>query len=134
MIPITSLLVKRSSPLAIIATGTLRIFSSVAGLPAGRNSIPTLSVLYLMATYCVAAGGSASGLAAGHKDGRDNRNPRSHAGELKGLPLRLYAASLHMTEHLPAFALVAALAQTMAADDAGIVGLLGVHVLLKCFV
>jgi hypothetical protein len=39
-----------------------------------------------------------------------------------------------MTEHLPAFALVAALAQTMAADDAGIVGLLGVHVLLKCFV
>lgn len=61
-----------SSPLVMLTTGTLGTFSVIAGLSAGRNTTSTLSVLCVITTYCIAAGGSASGLAAGHRYGRDN--------------------------------------------------------------
>lgn len=82
-------------------------------------------------------------LASGHLCGCDNRYPRRYVAELTGLPLRIYSAHVHMMEHLGGYTLMVALlvvgtraAGGVAADsDEGVVvGLLGLHVVLKVFV
>lgn len=56
------------------------------------------------------------------------------AGLKEGLPLRLYSAHYHLMEMFPGWAVVAALAQGIAPHDQGVVNLLGLHVVAKCFV
>jgi len=58
-------------------------------------------------------------------------DPRAQDAQLRGLPLRLKSAHLNMVESFPSFAVVAALAQTMAPADPQIRNLLGLHVLTK---
>jgi uncharacterized MAPEG superfamily protein len=131
-VPVVGFLARPNGFIYRLITTPLRAFTYAAGLPANAT-IPALSTLYVIGTYVFAAAGSASGIGAGQLEGRDNHHPRAGLHNLKGLPLRLHSAHSHMMEHLPGFALVAALAQFIAPNDR-IVALLGLHVVLKIFV
>lgn len=67
-------------------------------------------------------------------EGLDNNAPRAHLHKLSGLPLRLRSAHYGLAENFPAFALAAALAQSIGAGDRVVINLLGLHALLKMFV
>ena len=54
--------------------------------------------------------GSAAGVDAGNKEGRDNAHPRAQEKNLTGLPLRLVSAHKQIVETFSGFAVTAALA------------------------
>lgn len=99
-----------------------------------KSKIAALSALYLTMTYAFSGAAGAAGVDAGNKEGRDNNYPRPQVQNLKGLPLRLHSAHYHMMEKFPGFVLAAALAQSMAPGDQGLINLLGLHVISKVFV
>ena len=70
----------------------------------------------------------------GHEKGLDNNHPRTQRRSLKGLPLRLHSAHYNLLENFPAWAVVAALSADYAPGNQHIINLLGLHVLVKCFV
>lgn len=103
--------------------------------PTSTNKIATLATLYLTVTYALSGAASAAGINSAYAEGRDNNYPRKQVVGLKeGLPLRLYSAHYHLMEMFPGWAVVAALAQGIAPGDQGVVNLLGLHVVVKCFV
>ncbi len=68
------------------------------------------------------------------KEGIDVNHCRKYINLLDGLPLRMRSAHYNLIENFPAFALAAAMAQTLAPNDAQIVNLLGFHVMTKLLV
>jgi len=61
-------------------------------------------------------------------------DPRQHVGSMTGLPLRLRSAHYHLMEMFPGFAVAALLTQVLAPNNAQLVNLLGLHVILKTLV
>lgn len=61
-------------------------------------------------------------------------DPRKQPSDLRGLPLRLRSAHANLMEVFPAFALVAALTQSLAPTNQVLINLLGLHVAIKSFV
>lgn len=53
---------------------------------------------------------------------------------MTGLPLRLRSAHYHLMEMFPGFAVAALLTQVLAPNNAQLVNLLGLHVILKTLV
>ncbi|KAK8076313.1 hypothetical protein PG994_003585 [Apiospora phragmitis] len=96
--------------------------------------IPALSALYLFVSYGASGALSAAGQAMAQRDGLDLSHPRRRLAQLEGLPLRLYSAHANLLDNFPAYALAAALTQSLRPGDGHLVGLLGLHVLAKVFV
>lgn len=117
-------------------TSTLtHLIPSSSPTASSTNKIATLATLYLTVTYALSGAASAAGINSAYAEGRDNNYPRKQVVGLKeGLPLRLYSAHYHLMEMFPGWAVVAALAQGIAPHDQGVVNLLGLHVVVKCFV
>ncbi|EMF08943.1 uncharacterized protein SEPMUDRAFT_111426 [Sphaerulina musiva SO2202] len=117
-------------------TSTLtHLIPSSSPTSSSTNKIATLATLYLTVTYALSGAASAAGINSAYAEGRDNNYPRKQVVGLKeGLPLRLYSAHYHLMEMFPGWAVVAALAQGIAPHDQGVVNLLGLHVVAKCFV
>lgn len=117
-------------------TSTLtHLIPSSSPTSSSTNKIATLATLYLTVTYALSGAASAAGINSAYAEGRDNNYPRRQVVGLKeGLPLRLYSAHYHLMEMFPGWAVVAALAQGIAPHDQGVVNLLGLHVVVKCFV
>ena len=137
-IPLTSWVAQPNGMLEKAVNG---VCSSVAFLSsAGSTSkvsqggkIAALSALYITMTYALSGAGSAAGVDAGNKEGRDNAHPRKQVKNLEGLPLRLHSAHYNLMEMFPGFALSAALTQALAPGDQQLINLLGLHVLSKVF-
>ena len=137
-IPLTSWV---TQPNGVLEKAVNGVCSSVAFLSsAGSNSkvsqggkIAALSALYITMTYALSGAGSAAGVDAGNKEGRDNAHPRKQVKNLEGLPLRLHSAHYNLMEMFPGFALSAALTQALAPGDQQLINLLGLHVLSKVF-
>lgn len=116
-------------------TSTLTHLIPSSSPTTSTNKIATLATLYLTVTYALSGAASAAGINSAYAEGRDNNYPRKQVVGLKeGLPLRLYSAHYHLMEMFPGWAVVAALAQGIAPHDQGVVNLLGLHVVVKCFV
>lgn len=116
-------------------TSTLTHLIPSSSPTSSTNKIATLATLYLTVTYALSGAASAAGINSAYAEGRDNNYPRKQVVGLKeGLPLRLYSAHYHLMEMFPGWAVVAALAQGIAPRDQGVVNLLGLHVVVKCFV
>lgn len=116
-------------------TSTLTHLIPSSSPTTSTNKIAALATLYLTVTYALSGAASAAGINAAYAEGRDNNYPRKQVAGLKeGLPLRLYSAHYHLMEMFPGWAVVAALAQGIAPEDQGVVNLLGLHVVAKCFV
>lgn len=116
-------------------TSTLTHLIPSSSPTSSTNKIATLATLYLTVTYALSGAASAAGINSAYAEGRDNNYPRKQVAGLKeGLPLRLYSAHYHLMEMFPGWAVVAALAQGIAPHDQGVVNLLGLHVVAKCFV
>lgn len=98
------------------------------------GKIAALAGLYIAVTYAISGAGSAAGVDAGNKEGRDNNYPRKQVAGLTGLPLRLHSAHYNLLEMFPSWAIVAALTQAIAPADQSLINLLGLHVLSKVFV
>lgn len=138
-IPLTSWVTQPNSIIEKAVNGVIGTVALLAS--AGSTStipqsgkIAALAGLYITVTYAFSGAGSAAGVDAGNKEGRDNNHPRAQVASLKGLPLRLHSAHYHLMEMFPGFALTAALAQAMAPGDQTLINLLGLHVIAKCFV
>nr|POE93293.1 hypothetical protein CFP56_19305 [Quercus suber]POF19560.1 hypothetical protein CFP56_76639 [Quercus suber] len=137
-VPVTSFLTQRNGLLERAVNG---VCHSVAWLgTAGATStvaqtgkIAALSTLYITVTFALSGAASVGGQAASRKQGLNNKHPRANTANLRGLPLRLYSAHYNLMEMFPGFALTAALAQTIAPGDQGLINLLGLHVLAKVF-
>lgn len=116
-------------------TSTLTHLIPSSSPTTSTNKIATLATLYLTVTYALSGAASAAGINSAYAEGRNNNYPRKQVVGLKeGLPLRLYSAHYHLMEMFPGWAVVAALAQGIAPHDQGVVNLLGLHVVVKCFV
>lgn len=139
-IPLTSYITQPNSILeksinGLTSTLTHLIPSSSPTPSTSTNKIAALATLYLTVTYALSGAASAAGINSAYAEGRDNNYPRKQVAGLKeGLPLRLYSAHYHLMEMFPGWAVVAALAQGIAPEDQGVVNLLGLHVVVKCFV
>lgn len=139
-IPLTSYITQPNSIFekslnGLTSTLTHLIPSSSSSTTTSTNKIATLATLYLTVTYALSGAASAAGINSAYAEGRDNNYPRKQVAGLKeGLPLRLYSAHYHLMEMFPGWAVVAALAQGIAPHDQGVVNLLGLHVVVKCFV
>lgn len=139
-IPLTSYITQPNSIFekslnGLTSTLTHLIPSSSPTTTTSTNKIATLATLYLTVTYALSGAASAAGINSAYAEGRDNNYPRKQVVGLKeGLPLRLYSAHYHLMEMFPGWAVVAALAQGIAPHDQGVVNLLGLHVVVKCFV
>lgn len=138
-IPLTSWITQPNSLVEKAVNGVISTIAFVGS--AGSTSvvpqtgkIAALGALYITMTYAISGAGSAAGVDAGNKEGRDNNHPRAQVKNLRGLPLRLHSAHYHLMEMFPGFAMSAALAQTMAPGDQTLINLLGLHVIAKCFV
>ncbi|KXT02931.1 hypothetical protein AC578_10600 [Pseudocercospora eumusae] len=138
-IPLTSWI---AQPNGLVEKAVNGVVNSVAFLgSAGSTSsvaqtgkIAALAALYTTVTYALSGAGSAAGVDAGNKEGRDNNHPRSQVKNLRGLPLRLHSAHYHLMEMFPGWAISAALTQAIAPGDQALINLLGLHVIAKCFV
>lgn len=137
-IPLTSYITQPNSILEKSLNGltsTLTHLIPSSSPTSSTNKIATLATLYLTVTYALSGAASAAGINSAYAEGRDNNYPRKQVVGLKeGLPLRLYSAHYHLMEMFPGWAVVAALAQGIAPRDQGVVNLLGLHVVVKCFV
>ncbi|USW58934.1 Putative membrane-associated, eicosanoid/glutathione metabolism (MAPEG) protein [Septoria linicola] len=138
-IPLTSWITQPNSIIEKAVNGVVGTVGFLAS--AGSSSavpqtgkIAALAGLYVTVTYALSGAGSAAGVAAGNKEGRDNLHPRAQVKNLRGLPLRLHSAHYHLMEMFPGFAISAALAQAMAPGDQTLINLLGLHVIAKCFI
>ncbi|EME77905.1 uncharacterized protein MYCFIDRAFT_122238, partial [Pseudocercospora fijiensis CIRAD86] len=138
-IPLTSWI---AQPNGLVEKAVNGVVSSVAflgsagstGSVAQTGKIAALAALYTTVTYALSGAGSAAGVAASAKEGRDNNHPRAQVKNLRGLPLRLHSAHYHLMEMFPGWAISAALTQAVAPGDQALINLLGLHVISKCFV
>ncbi|KAK6837917.1 hypothetical protein PG987_006198 [Apiospora arundinis] len=137
LIPVTNFLA-RTETLHWVLRRTVSLIPGCAAagahLVASGRAIPALSALYLFATYGASGALSVAGQSMARPEGVDPSHPRAHLDALEGLPLRLRSAHYGLLENFPAFALAAALAQTLSPGDPHVVGLLGLHVVAKVFV
>ncbi|KAK8022413.1 hypothetical protein PG993_013180 [Apiospora rasikravindrae] len=139
LIPVTDYLA-RTGPLHWLLRQTVALIpgcaSAAASEPTSGRMIPALSALYLFVSYGASGALSLAGQAMARPEGEgvDASHPRRHVNDLEGFPLRLRSAHYGLLENFPAFALAAALAQTLRPGDPHMVGLLGLHVVGKVFV
>ena len=68
------------------------------------------------------------------EDGLDTSHPRQHIHTMKGFPLRLRSAHNNLMENFPAFAVAAAMQQSINPLDQQGINLLALHVFLKVVV
>lgn len=130
-IPLTTWL---AQPGGILEKVTNAIVSAITGRSTSDRAVPALAALYLFWTFGATAAFSAAGQAMARQGGLDRNCPRQHLSQMRGLPLRLYAAHSNLMETFPSFAVAAGLTQALAPGNQTLVNLLGLHVIAKVFV
>lgn len=138
-IPLTTLLARNSLVHHAVSTLSSSIVT-IASVGAHTSpSTPTstiaaLSTLYATVTFALSGVASVAGVDAAHAGGRDNLLPRAQERDLKGLPLRLKSAHLHLLEMFGGYVLAVVLALGQGSQpEPVVVNLLGMHVIAKVF-
>jgi uncharacterized MAPEG superfamily protein len=131
-VPVTSYITKPGGYVQSLVETVLKLVPG--GSIAADRIIPAMSAIYIFWTFAGTGAISAAGQAAARKEGLDGEEPRKFVNNLVGLPLRMRSAHYNLMEMFPGFALVAALTQAAAPKNQQLLNLLGLHVLLKCFV
>lgn len=131
-VPVTTFITKPGGYVQTLLDAALKLIPG-GTIPADRV-IPAMSAIYIFWTFAGSGAISAAGQAAARKEGLDDNEPRKFVNNMVGLPLRMRSAHYNLMEMFPGFALVAALTQAGAPKNQQLLNLLGLHVLLKCFV
>ena len=161
-VPITTYITAPGGVLQSFVEAAVRIVPGTADIPKDRI-VPALSALYIFMTFGVTGAASGAGQAMAREGGLDDNrrsnpsdlfpqraclmkvnnviptpgltppDPRKDVHNLRGLPLRMRSAHYNLMEMFPGFALAAALTQSLAPGNQQLINLLGLHVLLKCF-
>ena len=131
-VPVTSYITKPGGYVHTLVETVLKLIPG-GSIPSDRV-IPAMSVIYIFWTFAGSGAISAAGQAASRKEGLDDNEPRKFVNDMVGLPLRMRSAHYNLMEMFSGFALVAALAQAIAPKNQQVLNLLGLHVLMKCFV
>ena len=161
-VPITTYITAPGGVLQSFVETAVRIVPGTADIPNNRI-VPALSALYIFMTFGVTGAASGAGQAMAREGGLDDNrklnpsdlfphsaclmkvskviptpgltppDPRKDIHNLRGLPLRMRSAHYNLMEMFPGFALAAALTQSLAPGNQQLINLLGLHVLVKCF-
>jgi uncharacterized MAPEG superfamily protein len=131
-VPVTSYITKPGGYVHTLVETVLKLAPG-GSIPPDRV-IPAMSAIYIFWTFAGSGAISAAGQAASQKEGLDDNEPRKYVNDMVGLPLRIRSAHYNLMETFSGFALVAALAQALAPKNQQVLNLLGLHVLMKCFV
>lgn len=131
-VPVTSYITKPGGYVQTLVGTVLKLIPG-GSIPPNRV-IPAMSAIYIFWTFAGSGAISAAGQAASRKEGLDDNEPRKFVNDMVGLPLRMRSAHYNLMEMFSGFALVAALAQALAPKNQQVLNLLGLHVLMKCFV